>query len=143
MHSRTENDLIPAVRRTLEARTASAADAGAVAEVTAAVWRQLVASLEPVIGARGVEVVFDRALKLTGTCHPGLRIGARGDGATPLGDFTTRLAALETHQAIEASSTLLATFIELLATLIGESLTKRLIDPVLAGLPDSEQETTS
>lgn len=60
-----------------------------------------------------------------------------------LADFTARLAVLDTPVAIEASCTLLATFIELLATLIGESLTKRLIDPVLAGLPDSEQETTS
>jgi hypothetical protein len=143
MHSRTENDLIPAVRRTLEARTASAADAGAVAEVMAAVWQQLAARLEPVIGARGVEVVFDRALKLTAACRPALKIGDRGDGAAPLANFTTCLGGLETHQAIEASFILLATFIELLATLIGESLTKRLIDPVLAGLPDSEQETTS
>lgn len=143
MHSRTENDLIPATRRTLEAHYARAANAGAVAEIMTVVWQHLAARLEPVIGTRGVAVVFDRALKLTGACRPQLGIGGRGDEVVTLADFTARLAVLDTPVAIEASCTLLATFIELLATLIGESLTKRLIDPVLAGLPDSEQETTS
>jgi hypothetical protein len=54
------------------------------------------------------------------------------------------LAAQHTGTAQEAAFTLLLTFTELLATLIGESLTERLLAPVWArpSLP-LEQETAS
>jgi len=48
------------------------------------------------------------------------------------------LAAQQTAAAAEAAGALLLTFAELLATLIGESLTERLLAPVWARA--SEQE---
>jgi hypothetical protein len=102
-------------------------------EATAATWRLVAAQLTPVIGARGFEVLFGRALHMTSTTVPWLVVGAdRGDGASPLPSLERCLALQDPAAAAEARYTLLLTFIELLTVLIGESLTTRLLAPVWA-----------
>jgi hypothetical protein len=134
-----------AIRRTLANLAGSAADASAVAEATLSTWHEMAARLAPVIGVQGVDVLFKRSLHLTSTTFPWLAIaGDRGDSAALLASLKTRLAGREKDVAAEASHTLLVTFTELLAALIGESLTERLLGPVWAPpSPASEQETTS
>jgi hypothetical protein len=59
-------------------------------------------------------------------------------------NLKARFADQETNAAAEASYTLMVTFVELLTTLIGESLTERLLSPVWAlPSPASEKETIS
>lgn len=64
------------------------------------------------------------------------------DNAVLLANLKKNLAAGATNDAMEAGHALLVTFTELLSTLIGDSLTRRLLSPVWAfSSPISEQET--
>jgi hypothetical protein len=89
--------------------------------------------LAPVIGARGLDLLFSRALQQTSAAFPWLAVAVdRGGSASPLPSLMVCLAGQHTSTAAEASYTLLLTFTELLAKLIGESLTTRLLAPVWA-----------
>jgi hypothetical protein len=127
----------------LKFRAGTTPDAGMVAEATLNIWRRMAALLEPIIGTRGVEVLFNRSLKLTSRAFPCLVIiEDHGDNAVLLANLKENLAAGATNDAMEAGHALLVTFTELLSTLIGDSLTKRLLSPVWAfSSPISEQET--
>ncbi len=141
----TTNSFRKTIRITLAERTGGARDASAVAEATLDTWYQVATRLEPVIGARGVDVLFRRSLHLTCNALPWLEIVEdHGDSSALLASLKARLASREPDAAAEAGYTLLVTFIELLATLIGESLTQRLLGPVWElSLPKSEQENES
>ena len=134
-----------AIRLTLTHRAGDAPDASAIAEATASTWRQMTALLTPVIGARGVDVIFRRALSLTSKVFPWLAIGEEhGDSAALLVSLKVQLAGRDTATATEVACTLMVTFIELLTTLIGKSLTARMLSPVwVSPLPPSEQEAES
>lgn len=120
-----------AIRRTLEGRAGGAPDADAVAAATVDTWHQMADRLVPVIGARGVDVLFSRSLYLTSAAFPWLaNAGDHGDSVAQLASLKARLAGREPDASAEASCALLVTFTELLTTLIGESLTGRLLGPV-------------
>jgi hypothetical protein len=134
-----------AIRVTLAQHARGLPDANATAEATAATWRLVVVQLAPVIGARGLDVLFNRALHQTSVAFPWLAVAVdRGGSASPLPSLMACLAGQATATATEASYTLLLTFVESLATLIGESLTTRLLASVWASPPlSSEQESAS
>ena len=107
------------------------AGAKATAQATLALWRRMAAQLEPVIGARGVDALFGRASHLAGKRYGWLAVdGARGGSATALDRLHQRLAAQNDVAAREAAQFLLSAFADLLATLVGDSLTARLLAPV-------------
>lgn len=127
------NPLRAAIRGTLELRAGRVPNADTTAEATASTWRLVTEQLAPVIGARGLDVLFSRALHQTSAAFPWLEVVVdRGGSASPLPSLMACLAGQDTATAAEASITLLVTFTELLATLIGESLTSRLLGPVWA-----------
>jgi hypothetical protein len=134
-----------AIQAMLARRAGKSPDAKAIAKAAADTWPQVAAQLVPVIGARGVDVLFKRALHKTSAAFPWLQGAADHAGTVAsLDDLSTRLAGQKTAGAAEASHALLMNFVELLATLIGESLTERLLSPVWAPpLPASEQEIGS
>lgn len=134
-----------AIRRALMYRAGNTPDANEVGEATLKIWQQMVTWLAPVIGMRGVIVLFSRSLHLTNSAFPGLALtGNHVDNDALLLSLKARLASTETDDAIEASYVLLVTFTELLSTLIGESLTEQLLRPVwIFSPPTSEQETES
>jgi len=134
-----------AIRRTLARRAGGTPDASSVAKATLGIWHQVSARLAPVIGARGVDALFSRSLQLTSAAFPWLAIiGENMESADLLANIETRLAWREPETALEVSYTLLVTFTELMATLIGESLTGRLLDPVwVPPSPASEKEAGS
>jgi len=76
---------------------------------------------------KGVEVLFSRALHEAGKLHVCF-VGAEqlASGAIQLEQLKTDLESCDIHEGIEASCTLLMKFTDLLASLIGESLTQRL-----------------
>jgi hypothetical protein len=130
---------------TLGQRAGKLPDANATSEATAATWRLVEAQLVPVIGTRGLDVLFRRALHQTTTAFPWLAASVdRGGSAGPLPSLMACLATQHTAAAAAAAEALLLTFTELLTTLIGESLTERLLAPAWAppSLP-SQQETAS
>jgi hypothetical protein len=127
------NLLREAIRTTLGQRAGRLPSADATAEATAATWRLVATQLAPVIGARGLDVLFSRALHQTTVEFPWLAVAVdRGGSASPLPSLMVCLTGQLAATAAEASYVLLLTFTELLATLIGESLTKRLLAPVWA-----------
>jgi len=134
-----------AIRKALALRHGQDADAGAIAAATLDLWREVAACLTPMIGARGVDALFRRALQLTIQALPWLgRAAEEGEGGGPLASFTARLEACEPAAAAEASAALLATCADLLAAMIGPSLTGRLLEPVWGPTaPGAEQETAS
>jgi hypothetical protein len=103
------------------------------------------AQLAPVIGARGFEVLFGRAVHMTSTTFPWLSVdGNRSGSASQLSSLAECLARRDSATAAEASYALFLTFTELLTTLIGESLTTRLLAPVWASPSlSSAQESAS
>jgi len=137
-----------AIRRTLAQGAGEAPDASAIAEATLNTWHQVATRLAPVVGVHGVDAIFSRSLHVTSKDFPWLAMagndGNDGNSAALLASLKARLAGQETAAAAEASHALLVNFTELLATLIGESLTDRLLAPVwMPPLPAAEQEITS
>jgi len=132
-------------RRTLAQRLGGATDAKAVAEAAISIWHDASIRLAPVIGGQGVDVLLRRSLHIAGRTLPCLAVaGHAGSSSELLAVLQARLAGCETALAIEASNTFLVTFTELLASLIGQSLTERLLAPIWAPpLPTSEPESTS
>lgn len=133
------------IRRTLAQRAGSNADARAIAEATISIWQQISVRLVRVIGVRGVDALFCRALHLTARSFPFLLIaGNHRDRVALLANLRACLETRETLVASELGYALLVTFTELLATLIGESLTQRLLLPVwVAPRAEAEQEAES
>lgn len=101
---------------------------GEFAAGAASTWRAIDAALSPVIGQRGVATLYQRSVQRAAATVPCL-LAARDEAMQP-GDFAALhalLAALPITEATAANDTLLQTFYDLLASLIGPSLTERLL----------------
>jgi hypothetical protein len=133
------------IREALIRLTGNATDVHAIADATVINWHQMAARLAPMIGARGVDTLFDRALHLTSRTFPWLAVvGADRDSQTLLASLKTHLTSQEPAVGAAAAAALLVTFTELLASLVGDSLTERLLGPVWTpALPESQQELGS
>lgn len=120
-----------AIRSALARRAGYAPDARAIAEAALDTWGHISNRLEPVIGLRGVDALFNRAVHVTGKTYPWLTLtGVEEDGTTQLAGLRVSLSGREPAEAEESSYVLLITFTILLGDLIGESLTWRLLEPV-------------
>ena len=85
------------------------------------------------IGSHGLEVLFSRTLYLTGRSYAWLGVaGDRHLGVPPLDVIRARLGRQQAPVAAAASCEFMFIFTELLAALIGDSLTDRLLGPVWA-----------
>ena len=91
-------------------------------------WLRLSEQLTPLIGESGFCALFGRALRLSSARFERL---ATCDSARPLADLFTSLTRtlneIGPEHAAPANAALLATFTTLLGTLIGEALTKQLL----------------
>jgi hypothetical protein len=102
-----------------------------VAETSLAIWRRIAAQLAPVIGVRGVDALFGRALHLASREFPWLAQPLADEPrADPMASGCGRLQVRDGPAALEAAAALLDTFSDLLATLIGTPLCERLLAPV-------------
>ncbi len=112
-----------------EAGTGVGADA--VVSVIVTTCQDLDAALTPVIGPRGVAALFHRSLHLAGRSQP-LLVGIQTAGPTTmdLAALRRQLAGQSPTDAAAAGALLLHSFHELLGTLIGASLTERLLRSV-------------
>jgi|EndMetStandDraft_4_1072995.scaffolds.fasta_scaffold05651_2 hypothetical protein len=120
-----------AVTTALTRRIGKCTDARAVALAFASTWQQIADALEKVVGRRGVGVLLDRALYLTTKQHGWLQPSSDpGKEADPLPNLIAALETQSASESIEASRLLLENFTELLDTLIGESLTDRLLGAI-------------
>ena len=122
-----ENARRLAIRQMQSRSVAAGAGAAVHAAAFFGLWQQTAGQLEPVIGARGVDVLFGRALHLTARRFPWLPNGADGNNAAPLEVLQESLAERSAVEASDAGETLLLTFTGLLAGMVGESLIARLL----------------
>jgi hypothetical protein len=114
-------------------RVAKDADAARIAEAIASTWQEIDAALTPIIGQRGVAALYKRSLYLTAATHPWL--GATHQSVQPTLDLAALRSVFAQQTSADAAaggSALLQTFHELLASLVGPSLTERLLRSVWA-----------
>lgn len=121
-------------------------DASAVAATAITIWKEVGAALAPIIGQTGVAALFKRSIHVTRSTHPWLAPVIE-DGAQPdeLAAMHAALAQQTSANAAAANVALLQNFQNLLISLIGLSLTERLLSPVW-GNPSNgqaEQDTVS
>ncbi|MDH4389827.1 MAG: hypothetical protein QE285_00210 [Aquabacterium sp.] len=123
----------------LALRASAGAGALQVAHAVGTLWHEIDLALCPIIGAGGVLALFRRSAYLAAVQHPWLRddLGADGLAGFDLAAFTAVLAGQDAAQALACADTLLVTFHGLLASLIGASLTERLLHPVWGTPPIS------
>jgi len=109
----------------------SGASSEEVAASIAATYRDIEGALSPIIGARGVAALCNRSVHVARQSYPWLAGLEAGSQATMDVDSLTSLISQQTpSDAAAAGGLLLQTFHELLASLIGGSLTERLLRPV-------------
>jgi hypothetical protein len=99
----------------------------------AMLWRRVDAELRPIIGQRGVVALFNRSVQLTCVAHPWLD-SAHQDPQVELQFEAIALLFSRQPAAAAASggSALLQAFHQLLGSLIGASLTERLLRPAFS-----------
>jgi hypothetical protein len=97
-------------------------------ETAVRVYGRLAQQLAPLIGDGGVAALATRSLHLTQREFPCLAdLRNPTHPKDPLADLGAFLARQESEVARDAAAALLATFTELLETLIGEGLTARML----------------
>ena len=115
----------------LARRPGGPANAAQVADATVAVWREVDAALNSVIGLRGVAALYRRSLFLQRCDYPWLASAVSGpDTAMDLAALKAALAQQDSAVAAAAGGATLQTFHELLISLVGPSLTERLLRSV-------------
>ena len=123
----------------LAQRAGAGAGAMQVAQAVGAVWREIEQVLCPIIGPGGVLALLQRSVHLTAVQHPWLRVGLGTDGLASF-DVVALVAVLARQDpapALACGNTLFGTFHGLLTSLIGASLTERLLRPVWGTPPIS------
>ena len=132
MHSEAQR-----IQATIADLAAITANAEHIAELAASTWREMHAVLAPVIGPGGVAALYQRSLYVTRAAYPYLA-AVREDALRP-GEFAALQMVLSQQTSAHvaaANGALLDTFCDLLANLIGVSLTERLLRSV-HNLPSS------
>ena len=105
--------------RVITQRAGSSADASDVAAASRRTHEELTAVFAPLISSAGVEALSGRAFDLAQREYP---------AGEPFGEMTQWLERQVSSVATEAAAAMFATFAELLATLIGETLTTRYLE---------------
>lgn len=119
------------------------ADVAKVAQAIVATLQEMDTALMPIIGQQGVAALYRRSLHLCVSTHP--RLAGTCDGAQAAMEFTALTSVLAEQSEADArffGEVLLTTFYALLTTLIGPSLTARLLrgvwEPSLSDTPSQE-----
>lgn len=121
------------IAASLAGGTGTPVGAALVADRAAQAWAAVSAALTPVIGQRGVAALYRRSLHLCRPAHPCLAEVVWGEDALlDLGPLKAVLAALSADASAAVAADLLQTLHELLVSLIGPSLTERLLGAVWA-----------
>ncbi len=107
-----------------------------IADAMIATWQEIDAALTPIIGRKGVVALYKRSLYLTVAAHPWLAGVHEGSQAEPdLEALKSVVAKQGSAEAAAGANALLQTFNQLLGSLIGPSLTGRLLRSAWADAP--------
>ena len=123
-----EDDRVADFLRGMASAGASSRD---IAEAITVAFGGIDQVLMPIIGARGVAALYKRSVHLVGQTHPWLPHAGEGiPTAMDLAALTTQLAQRTADEAAAVGALLLQTLHRLLGSLVGPSLTERLLRPV-------------
>ncbi|QCG64834.1 hypothetical protein [Pseudomonas veronii] len=115
----------------LAQRVGPNADTASIAQAIVSILQAMDAALTPIIGQQGVVALYRRCLHLCASRHPRLaHISDRVQTAQDLNALNSELVTESEADALFFGEVLLTTFYELLTTLIGPSLTARLLRDV-------------
>ena len=124
----TAQELIAA---SLAERAGAKATAVQIADTAALAWQAIDAALTPIIGPRGVAALYKRSLHLNRHRHAGLGDVAQAvQTSIDTAPLKSALALQNPGEAAAIGAALFQTFYELLTTLVGPSLTERLLRSV-------------
>lgn len=117
-------------------------DGAPVAANAATTWRAIAAALRPILGGRGVDALYWRSLHLAAAAEPWLAEGIDStEAAMDLDALATALAGQPPDRAEAGCRAVLEQFTQLLVSLVGASLTARLLASVpapCAATPNSQ-----
>ena len=116
------------MQQPLANRVASDADPAQIAAAVATIWNEIDDALTPIVGPQGLVALYRRTVHLAAAQHPWL--AGRDEGVLTDTDPAVLKSVLASRSSAEAAAggnAFLNTFHELLASLIGPSLTKRLL----------------
>jgi hypothetical protein len=132
------------IAASLAHRAGSNATAAQIAAFAIGIWEELDAALSPIIGKRGVAALFTRSLHLTRDAHAFFAAASNGH-PTEMGLAALRAVLGDQHstEAAVAAAALLRTFHELLTSLVGASLTERLLRSIWATFLTSPPQDNS
>jgi hypothetical protein len=120
----------------LVSQVAIGSDATQVADALVRTWRDIEAALAPIIGSKGVAALYERSLHLASSAHPWLAtLRESSPTSIDLTELKSAVAQQTGALAVLGGNALLQTFYQLLGTLIGPSLTERLLRSVWVDLP--------
>ncbi|UKE73913.1 hypothetical protein [Xanthomonas graminis] len=129
-----ENPALSAAVAALARQAAAGTEASVVAASVAATWRQIEQALTPILGARGVAALFKRALFLTKDGFPWLHDAFVAIEASSehnaLDIFRMALSRQSAATAAAGAGAFLSTFHGVLVSMIGATLTERLLQSV-------------
>ena len=114
-------------------RVAPNADPSQIADAVVATWREIEAVLVPIIGQRGLAALYKRSVHVAARTHPWLSV--THDASLALADFTELtplLCGQDSACAMAGAATLFSTFHQLLTSVVGSSLTERLMRSIWA-----------
>jgi hypothetical protein len=131
-----ENPDSPESRRialALARQVDAGADPAQIADAIISIWHEIDGALHPIVGQRGVASLYKRSLHLTSPAYPWLA-GLQDDiqAAMDLAALRSVLVQQSSADAAAGGGDLLQTFHELLASLVGDSLTERLLRSIWA-----------
>lgn len=122
---------IPESRRlaaTLQRLAAQGADVAHITDAVISTWKAIDAALSPILGSKGVAALYERSLYLSAPGHPWLAaIQAKDDAPLDLAGLRKALAQQDSLAAAAGGGAHLQALHELLASLIGHSLTSQLL----------------
>lgn len=119
----------------LAQRAGGAVPAAEMGEVIVGAWVQIDAALKPIVGSRSVAMLFKRSLFLTAATHAWLSEAADGlPEEMNLDGLRRALGERSSADIAVGGGALLKNFEALLASLVGSSLSERLLRSVWTNL---------
>lgn len=130
----------------LASRIANHTSAVDLAGTVVSLWGEIDGALRPIIGQRGVVALFKRSVQMTAREHPWL-LSVLQEPNTDLqfSAIADHFARQQTATAVSGGQAMLLAFHQLLSSLIGVSLTERLLQPVFSpanGSPPTQESSS-
>lgn len=127
-------------------RVSPDADAGSLADASVAAWQEIDVALTPIVGPRGFAALYKRSIYVTGLAYPWLmEVHDNALASVNLSDLSSVLKRQSRIDAQASAAKLFATFHDLLVSMVGPSLTERLLRSVWADAssgPTAKDPTT-